>query len=64
MASRNERGKIPGTSFAGTLLAKVLTPPVPGMDWPGEPGLVSVCASEIAAPQIKTPANWKTRRGS
>jgi hypothetical protein len=66
MASRNESGMIPGTSFAGTLPAKGLTPLVPGMAWPGvlEPGVVSVCARDAAAPQIKTPANRKTRRRS
>src|ERR1700722_5012780 len=65
MASRNESGKRPGTSFAGTLFANLLTSPVPGMAWPGLLGLgISVCARAVAAPQSQTPANQKKRRHS
>ena len=63
IASCNESGITPGTSFSGTLPANVLTAPVPGMAWPGllEPGTDSVCARDIAAPQINTP--WsRTKR--
>ncbi len=56
MASRSERGKTPGTGFAGTLLAKGLTPCVPGMGWPGDE-VVSACAREAGAPHNKTPAS-------
>jgi hypothetical protein len=64
MASRNESGKIPGTSFAGTLAANGLTPLVPGMACPGVPGVVSVCGSDIADPAIKTAATRKMPRSS
>src|SRR5580693_4574641 len=56
MASRSESGMTPGTSFAGTLPANGLTPCVPGMGWPGAE-VASVWASEVAAPQNKTPAS-------
>jgi hypothetical protein len=65
MASRSEIGITPGTSFAGTLPANGLTPPVPGMGWPGElvPGVVSVCARQVAVPHNKTPASMHARLG-
>jgi hypothetical protein len=64
MASRKESDKTPGTNFAGTLPANELTPLVPGMAWPGLLGLdvVSVCARDIAAPQVNTAESRKTRR--
>jgi hypothetical protein len=67
MASRNEIGRTPGTSFAGTLPANGLTPPVPGMAWPGVPELgvvVSVCAKDAAAANKKTADITNTRRVS
>ncbi len=66
MASWNESGSTPGKSFVGTLPANGLTPPVPGMDWPGvlAPVVVSFWVTDVAAPQIKTPVSRKTRRHS
>jgi hypothetical protein len=65
MASCNESGITPGTGFAGTLPANGLTPSVPEIGWPGElaPGVVSVCASVVAAAQNKIPASKKARMG-
>ena len=65
MASRSEIGITPVTSFAGTLPANGLTPPVPGMGWPGElvPGVVSDCARHVAVPHNKTPASRQARLG-
>jgi hypothetical protein len=52
--------------LAGTLPENELTPLVPGMAWPGvlEPGVVSFCAKDIAAPQINTMDSRKTGRRS
>jgi hypothetical protein len=66
MASRSESGKMPGTSFAGTLAANGLTPSVPGMASPGVLGPVgvSVCGSDVTDPVIKTAASRKMQRRS
>jgi hypothetical protein len=63
MASRNESGITPGTSFAGTLPEKGLDASVPEIAWPDvfEPGVVWVCAIDAAALQNKTPASRKAR---
>ena len=65
MASRNDSGKTPGTSLAGTLPENGLTPSVPGMASPGVLGLgvVCACARDVAAPYDKTPASRHARLG-
>lgn len=52
MASCNESGITPGTTFVGTLLANGLTPLVAGKAWPVvlPAGVEPICAWHAAAP--------------